>query len=105
MADPSSGVVENLGLGESLVATFVSENPQASAEKPLYDSVQEPSQRTNRSRRNVLGSNESIKQVEAVLWNGISDVVDSIIGKLELISQRVDQLSVTFVLHIVQRRH
>lgn len=64
MADPANGIVENLGFRESLVTTLVRKNPESGSKKALDDGVEGPESKSNRSRRNVLGSDESIEEVK-----------------------------------------
>ena len=62
VADPASGVVENLRRGERLVPTLVSKDPEASTEKTLNDGVYSPKPSANWGRGNVFWSNEFVEQ-------------------------------------------
>ena len=42
MQQPARGVVQRFGRRERLVATFVSDDPKASAEKALQESINDP---------------------------------------------------------------
>jgi hypothetical protein len=64
VADPTDSVIEDLGLRESLVATLVRKNPETGAKKTLDESVERPKHKSNGRRGNVLGSDESVEQVE-----------------------------------------
>lgn len=107
MADPSGRVIENLRGRERLVTTLVGENPQARSKQTLDDRVQYPQRRSKWCRRNVLGGDELVEEekcarktgnipshvaqppqsrsLEAVLWNGISNVIDGEVWQLELV--------------------
>lgn len=121
--DPSNGVVENLGLREGLVTTLVSENPDSSSEKSLGESIDSPGGTANESRlasdggddvvlHSPEGSGEKSKvagdvgkradsrALEAVLGNGITNVLDGEVGDLELVSVGVEKgLSLGLVSH------
>lgn len=116
VADQAGSIVENLGWRERLVAALVCKNPETSSEKPLDDGVDSPQRSTNWCEGDVLWSHEVVEKrecdgetadissdvsqatktgaLEAVLRNGISDIVDSIVWKLELVAICVQQLAI-----------
>lgn len=64
VADPASGIIEDLGGREGLVAALVCEHPQSCAEESLDHSVQGPEDRAGGHRGDVLGSDELVEQGE-----------------------------------------
>lgn len=123
VADPASCVVENLRRGERLMAALVSENPKASTEETLNDSVYSPEPGANWSRRNVFWGNEFIEEhkgdcktgdvssniaqtpqtrsLEAVFRNCISNIIDRVVWKFELIPVCINELAIVLLLHII----
>lgn len=107
MADEASRIIKDLGGREGLVATFVGQHPQARAEQTLDHGVQRPQTSARRGVRDVLGRDEAVEKdkgdsetgnitgdvgettqaraLEAVLGNGIADIVDAEVGQLELV--------------------
>lgn len=116
MQDPADGVVEQLGLREGVVSALMGENPYASAEQALEDCVQAPENEPYRIGWNVLGSDKGVEEIEgggqadnvaedvshaekaialeAVLGNGITELLDREVWDLEFIAVGVDQLAV-----------
>ena len=97
MQDKANGIVQGFGLGESLMATFVREDPQTCHDEPLNDGENAPEQAECDSRLDsrsqdvaekgpVRGKLEevsgNISQAaasgadKAVLWNGGPDLID-----------------------------
>ncbi len=127
MTDPSGRVVENLGGRERLVTALVGKNPETSSEQTLNDGVQYPQCRTKWCERNVLWGDEFVEEekggrktgnipshvaqppqsrsLEAVLWNSISNVIDGEVWQLELVSVGINELSVSLLGCLLQRRH
>jgi len=109
------------------VTALVGKNPETSTEKTLDDGIQCPQCRADWRGGNVLGSNKFVEQeecgcqtgdipshvaqpsqsrsLEAVLGNGISNVINSEVGQLELVAVGIDELSIWLLIHIVQRGH
>jgi hypothetical protein len=114
VAEPTDEVVQSLAVGERLVTTLVGKNPQTGTHKTLDDGVESPKSPTSAVRGDVLGSNELVEEVEsadksddvtgdvveasgsrtleAVLGDRIADIVDGVVGDLELVSISVKQL-------------
>lgn len=115
VADPANSVVQNLGGREGLVTALVSQNPDAGAEKTLYDGVQGPEGHAGWHEGDRLGGDivvEEIKDggkdgqipedivqtcgggaVEAVSGNGIADLLDGVVWDLELVTVGIDHLA------------
>jgi hypothetical protein len=118
--DPAHHVVERLGRREGLVAALVGKDPQTGAEETLEDGVQTPEHNASSLGWDYLGRDIVVEDVEghaqvdhvaedmhhtpeagtleAVLGNGIPDVLDGEVGHLELVAVCVQQLSVTGLL-------
>lgn len=114
VAEPADKVVQGLAVREGLVAALVGKNPETGTDKTLDDGVESPQTPTDAVRGNVLGSDKLVEEVEsadqgddvtgnvveaggsrtlkAVLGNGVSDVVDGVVGHLELVAVSVNQL-------------
>lgn len=113
VAEPTDKVVEGLAIGERLVTALVGKNPETGTDETLDDSVESPQSPTNAVGGNVLGSDKFVEEVEsadesdnvtgnvveasgsgaleAVLGNGIADVVDGVVGDGELVAVSIDQ--------------
>lgn len=113
MKDPANGVVESLGRREGLVTTLVGDNPKTSTEQTLENGVESPEASSDRGRRNVLGSNKVVceeegssdadnvasdvveasgsRTLEAVSRDSFTDLLDGVVGDLELVAVGVDQ--------------
>lgn len=113
--DPADGVVEDLGGTEGLVTALVCQHPHAGAEEALDEGVEGPEKGAGGRRGDVLGRHIGVKEVEgraetgdvpehivkagdggaliAVLGNGISDILDGVVGHLELVSIGIDELA------------
>ena len=116
VADPANGVVESLGRREGLVTALVGKDPETSTEKTLEHGVSSPEHGAQRQRRNSLWGNVVVEDVEgggkqgqvagnvsqttgsgalkAVLGNCIAELLDGIVGNLELVSVGVEKLAV-----------
>jgi hypothetical protein len=127
MADPASGVVEDLGRRERLVTALVSKNPKTSTKQTLNNGVYSPKPSTDWGRRDVFWSNEFIedhegdcktgdvpsniaqspqpRSLKAVLGNCVSNIIDCVVRKRELVSVCINKFAITLLFHIVQRRH
>lgn len=114
VAEPANRVVQGLAVRERLVTALVGKNPKTGTDKTLDDSVESPESPTHRVRGNVLGCDERVEEaergnqgenvtedivetsdsgtLEAVLGNGISDILDGIVRDLELVAVSIDQL-------------
>jgi hypothetical protein len=115
VADPADGVVQDLGGGEGLVAALVGENPHAGADETLDDGVHGPEGHAGGEERHCLRGDivvEKVKDrgqdghvtedivqtggsgaVEAVSGDGIADLLDGIVGDLELVAICVEHLA------------
>lgn len=113
--DEANGVIEDLGRRERLVTALVGQNPDASAEQTLENGVQSPQSRADGKGRDVLGGHKVVEDVkgrgqvedvtgdirqtldggplEAMLGDGIADILDGVIGDLELVAKGIDQLA------------
>lgn len=111
--DPANRVVEGLGGGKGLVAALVGNDPEAGAEETLHDRVESPEAGSDGRRGNVLGSNIVVGEVEgggdadyvagnvgkasgrgalkAAGGNGIADLLDGVVGDLELVAVGIEQ--------------
>lgn len=125
MTEPSGGVVEDLGCRKRLVTALVGEDPETSTKETLDNGVKEPQYSSGWDTWDVLWSDEFVEQVEsscktdnisanisqpsqsgpleAVLGNGISNIIDSIIGDLELVAEGIDEVSKAIILGVIQR--
>jgi hypothetical protein len=115
MKEPSGDIVDHPAVGEGAVAALVGNDPEAGAEEALEDGVETPkggaSGRVgNELRGNVVvpdgegGSQAShVAQdvavtldggpLEAVLGDGVADILDCEVGDGELVAVRVEQLA------------
>jgi hypothetical protein len=114
VAEPTDKVVQDLAVGEGLVTTLVGKNPETGTDKTLDDGVESPESPASTVRGNDLGSDELVEEVEsadksddvtgdvveasgsrtleAVLGDCIADVVDGVVGDLELLAVSINQL-------------
>jgi hypothetical protein len=113
VAEPTNKVVQGLAVRERLVTALVGKNPETGTDETLDDSVESPQTPTDTIGGNVLGSDKFVEEVEsadesdnvtgnvveasgsraleAVLRNGIADVVDGVVGDGELVAVSIDQ--------------
>lgn len=109
---PAGEVVERLGVGEGAVAALVGNDPEAGAEQALQHRVQRPETRADGRRGDQLRGDEVVEDVEgggqaghvaqdvgvalerrsleAVLGDGVADVLDGEVGHRELVAVGVD---------------
>lgn len=114
VAEPTNKVVQDLAVGEGLVTTLVGKDPETGTDHTLDDGVESPESPTSGVRGNVLGSDELVEEVEsadkgdnvtgdvveasgsgtleAVLGDSIADIVDGVVGDLELLAVSIKQL-------------
>ena len=114
--NPPDNVVVQLGRREGIVAALVGKDPQASAEQALEEGVQTPEGEAYRVVGNVLGSDKVVEEVEgggqagsvtedvshaeeaialeAVLGDGVTELLDGVVRNLEGVAVGVDQLAV-----------
>lgn len=114
VADPADGVVQDLGGGEGLVTALVGQDPDTGADETLDDGIQGPQNNASGHEGNSLRGDivvekvedggqdghiaEDIVQaghggaVEAVSWNGITNLLDGEVGDLELVAIGVQHL-------------
>ena len=122
MADPSDSVVQPLGRRERLVTTLVSQNPDTGAEETLKNGVQPPQSKPERVRRHVFGGHKVLKDIEdggddddipghigqtldggaleAVGRDSIPNLLNGVVGDLELVAIGVDHLALTLLFSI-----
>ena len=114
VADEANRVVQHLGGREGLVTTLVSQHPDTGADHTLDDGIQSPEPGADGQGRNVLRSHIVVEGIEdggqdgdipedivqagpglalvAVGGNGITDLLDGVVGDLELIAIGVEEL-------------
>lgn len=117
--DPADSVVVQLGGGEGLVTALVGKDPETSTKETLHEGVETPEDEANRVGGDSLGSYKVVKEgegggeaghvpqdisqteeavtLEAVLWDGISDVLDGVVGHLKGVAVGVDQLAIVLL--------
>jgi hypothetical protein len=115
VCEPANGIVERLGGRERLVAALVCHDPKAGSENALQDGVSSPQDGPCRGGGNHLGCDEVIEQIEgggershvaanevealdggaleAVGWDSITDLLDSVVGDLELVAVCVEKFA------------
>lgn len=113
VGDEADRVIQDLGRRERLVTTLVGHDPEAGAEQALDESVSSPQSGASGGRGDRLGSHVVVEEVEggckrgnvasdivqalscgaleAVLWDGIADVLDGVIRDLERVAVRVQE--------------
>lgn len=104
------------------MSTLVSQNPNPGSEQALDNSVESPQRDTCRVRRDRLRGDIVVEDVEnggkdrdipedvvqaghsgaleAVGGNGISDILDGVIGDLELVSVGVEHLAIVLLFSV-----
>jgi hypothetical protein len=114
--EPAGGVVDDARGREGLVTALMGDDPEAGAEEALEDAVQTPEDGPRRLGGDVLGGHEVVGEVEgggkaghvpedvgpatdggpleAVLGDGIADVLDGIVGRGEGVAVGVDEVGV-----------
>lgn len=114
--DPASHVVDEAGVGKGTVATLVGNDPEAGAKEALEDGVDGPEGASGEGAWDVLGGHKVVEDGEgggevdhvagnvgvalesralkAVLGDGITDVLDGVVGRRELVAVGVDELAV-----------
>lgn len=116
MEEPASCVVDQARRGEGAVAALVGNDPEPSPKESLHGCVQAPEDETSGLAGDIIGSDEVVEDVEgggktdnvaknvcpaaqsrsfeAVLGNGIANVLDCVVGGGEVVAIRVDQVGV-----------
>ena len=114
--NPAGEVVDQVGVGEGAVATLVGNDPETSANKTLDNGVDSPESGTHWLGGDVLGSNKVVvncesgcekceitqnvgvasqsRAVEAMLGNGIANVLDGEVRRTELIAVGVNETTI-----------
>lgn len=122
MTDPANSIVQPLGRREGLVTTLVSQHPDTRPEHTLDNGVQPPEDYPKGRGGHIFGSHEVVEDIEngrqggqipshigqtpsggtlkAVGRNGIPDLLDGVVGELELVAIGVDHLSAVLLLCI-----
>ena len=126
VAEPADGVVEGLGRGEGLVTALVSQHPKTGTDETLDNGVHGPETRSDGVRRDSLWRHKVVEEIEgggeagdvsgdiveagrgrpleAVRRDGISDLLDGVVGHLELVSIPINQpSSLVFQRQVVDR--
>lgn len=115
VADPSDSVVQDLGRRESLMTALVCQNPNTSTDQTLNDGVKSPQDDAHRHGWHRLGGYIVVEDIEdgrkdgevledivqtldgralvAVGRDGIPDLLDGVIGNLELVTIGVEHLA------------
>lgn len=115
VAEPADGVIQDLGRRECLVTALVSQNPQTGCDEALNNGVDSPQTRSHRHgghvlRRHIIveevedsGQNGQVPEhivqalsgraMEAVGRDGIPNLLDGEVGKLELVPVGVEHLA------------
>lgn len=126
MADPANSVVQNLGGGEGLVTALVGQNPDTSSDQTLDDGVKGPQSNASWERGNGLRRDIVVEDIEngsqhgyitehivqageslplvAVSGDGVTDLLDGVVGDLELISIGVQHLALVLRLGRQRRK-
>lgn len=116
MKNEANSVVQSPRLGEGLVATLVSKDPESSTDPASNNGVDEPQCTTQKRRCNVLWCDERLEDVqecsplnnitgyvaqasgggtlEAMTRDGVAQVIVGIVWKLELVAVGIDHLRV-----------
>ena len=119
VADEPDRIIERLRWRKRLMPTLVSKHPEASAEQALDKSIHCPQQTSQENGRNVFGNEETVEEhedrgkdreiagnvrqapkprtLEAMGWNGITNLFDGDVRDLEVVAQSIDHTKV-FVL-------
>lgn len=117
--DPAGHIVDEGGVGEGAVAALVGNDPQTGAEETLEDRVQGPEAGADGLGGDVLGGDEVVVDgegggqeddvaedvevaleggaLEAVLGDGIVDVLNGEVGGSELVAVRVEETAIVAV--------
>lgn len=115
VTDPANGVVQGLGRREGLVTALVGQDPETGTDETLNNGVDSPKGNASRQQRNGLGSNIVVEEVEdrgqnghvpedvvetgsrrtveAVSGNSIADLLDGVVGNLELVAVGIQHLA------------
>lgn len=122
--NPANRVVVQLGGREGLVTALVGKDPETSTKETLHEGVQTPENEADGIGRNCLGGDKVVKEgeggseashvtkdishaeetitLEAVLGDGITDVLDGVVGNLKGVAIGVDQLAVVLLGGVVR---
>lgn len=125
VADPANGVVQGLAGRERLVTALVGKDPETGSDKTLNDGVAGPEKGAKAVGGNVFRSAELVeggenggqdgdvtedivetsgsRALKAVLGDGVSNVLDGVIGQLELVAVSIDQLLLGLQVELVLR--
>lgn len=117
--DPADSVVVQLGGGEGLVTALVGEDPETRTKETLQEGVQSPENEADGVGRNGLGGDKVVEEgegggeashiaqniahtekavtLEAVLGNGIPNILDGVVGYLKGVAVGVDQLAIVLL--------
>lgn len=66
MQHPADGIVKELGLGESLVSTFVSDDPKAGSHEAGPESVKCPKRKLGSAIKKRMGQLQNLRREEPV---------------------------------------
>lgn len=120
MQDPADGIVKNLGCTERLMSALVGEHPNTGSEETLHHGVKTPKRSTDWSLGYVLGGHVCVEDVEgraqenqiaenvveslggrsfeAVLRNGLVDILDGVVRDSELVAIGIHEFAVRSLL-------
>ena len=114
--DPADNVVEALRGREGAMAALMGKNPETGSEEALEEGVRTPEDDAGRLGGDEFGSDIVVPEVKgggeedhvaediahaadvgplkAVLGDGVADVLDGVVGHLELVAVRVNELAI-----------
>lgn len=117
--DPANNVVVQLGWGEGLVTALVGKDPETSTKETLHEGVEAPKDEADWVGGDCLGGDEVVEEgkgsgeashvaqdvsqteeavtFEAVLGDGISDILDGVVGNLKGVAISIDQLAIVLL--------
>lgn len=126
--NPTNSVVVQLGWGEGLVTALVGKDPETSTKETLHEGVKAPKNEADWVGGDSLGGDKVVEECkgsgeashvpqdvsqteeaitfEAVLGNGISNILDGVVGNLKGVAISVDQLAIILLGVVgIERRH
>lgn len=114
--DPAGDVVDETRVGKGAVSAFMGNDPEAGAEETLEEGVDSPEGTADVDIGNMLGGVEIVEDgkgggevddvaediqvaleggaLEAVLRDGVANVLDGVVGRGELVAVGIDELAV-----------
>jgi hypothetical protein len=114
--EPAGNVVDEARVGKGAVAALVGNDPEAGGEQTLEDGIDGPKSTSSQSVGDVLGGDKVVEDgkgdgkvrhvpqdvsvafegrtFKAVLGDGITDILDGVVGRGEFVAVRVDELAI-----------